>query len=541
MNRTKLLSLTLAAVIMLSVLCGCSQNTSAASEKPSTSEVPVTEAPVSAAPEASEAPEAAKPMTLTYQMVFPSFFGGVDPTTFDFFKIMEEKTGVKLEFMVFENESAAEKVSLMVAGGEYPDMMQTFSENYIGGLSKAYSDGVVADILPLIQDYAPNFYSYWSADTAAQKSTITDDCMMLELVGFRDQPFIIDRGYFIRADWLDDLGLDTPETLDQLESTLVAFRDQLGATDALGITSGGLCDIIASAYGVGSIYNNDWYSSDGKTLDYVFTSDGARKTIKTMADYYAKGLVTREYATYTTWDLDPLINTDKIGIISGMLPSISGYVANAQDPDFRLQALPVMKLDPSQELTNGYILSTVYEQQKMSFSAHSKHIQEALAYVDYLFTEEGADLSNWGMEGVTYTLEDGQREFTDLMLNNPDWGFDVCKTLYTNPGLPYLYYTDVATYTYSDTQKEAGEIWNSVYTSSDTTVPKLSLLAEESESISVIANDITTYVNENLTKFVTGDLDIAENWDTFVATINGIGLETMKEAYQSAYDRYLAK
>lgn len=542
MKQRKLMTLILAAALLISIFCGCAKSTPAESEEAVSAEsASSTTQEVAQESENTNVAEPAEPITLTYQMVLPSFFSGVDPTTFDFFKIMEEKTGVKLDITVFENESAAEKVSLMIAGGEYPDMMQTFSSNYTGGISKAYADGVVADILPLVQEYAPNFYAHWSADETAKKSTITDDGMMLEMVGFRDQPYIIDRGYFIRADWLEKLDMDTPETLDQLESTLIAFRDELGATNALGITAGGLCEIIASAYGVDSIYNSDWYSPDGKTLEYVYTSDGAKKTIETMADYYSQGLVTQDYATFTTWDLDPLINTDQIGIISGMLPSLSGYYANAQNPDFQLQALPVMKLDPEQELTNGYILTYVYDQQKMSFSAHSEHIEEALAYVDYFFTEEGADLSNWGVEGVSYTAENGQKVFTDLMLNNPDWSFDMCKTLYTNPGLPYLYYTDVATYSYSTVQKEAGEIWNSVYSSCDTTVPQLTLLAEESEDISTIANDINTYVNENLTKFVIGELDIDENWDTFVKTINSIGLDTMKAAYQAAYDRYLAK
>ena len=42
-------------------------------------------------------------------------------------------------------------------------------------------------------------------------------------------------------------------------------------------------------------------------------------------------------------------------------------------------------------------------------------------------------------------------------------------------------------------------------------------------------------------KFVTGDLNLETDWDTYVADMETQGLSTCLKAYQAAYDRYLEK
>ena len=54
-------------------------------------------------------------------------------------------------------------------------------------------------------------------------------------------------------------------------------------------------------------------------------------------------------------------------------------------------------------------------------------------------------------------------------------------------------------------------------------------------------NDMDTTAAEYLMKFVTGSLDIEENWDAYVTAIEGLGLEDCIAAKQSALDRYNAR
>lgn len=52
---------------------------------------------------------------------------------------------------------------------------------------------------------------------------------------------------------------------------------------------------------------------------------------------------------------------------------------------------------------------------------------------------------------------------------------------------------------------------------------------------------MNTYLEESLIKFLIGDLSLEDNWDDFVATIDSMGLSTVVDIYQDAYDRYLTR
>ena len=63
---------------------------------------------------------------------------------------------------------------------------------------------------------------------------------------------------------------------------------------------------------------------------------------------------------------------------------------------------------------------------------------------------------------------------------------------------------------------------------------------EESEIIARYKTDVETYRDEMMFKFITG-IEPLENFDKFVETINGMGLDELSVVYQNAYDRYLVR
>ena len=69
----------------------------------------------------------------------------------------------------------------------------------------------------------------------------------------------------------------------------------------------------------------------------------------------------------------------------------------------------------------------------------------------------------------------------------------------------------------------------------------VSLLKFTDEEQYVIDNkyaDITLYVSEMEAKFITGVADIEQEWDTYVAECEKMGLGEVLEIYQAAYDRW---
>lgn len=85
-------------------------------------------------------------------------------------------------------------------------------------------------------------------------------------------------------------------------------------------------------------------------------------------------------------------------------------------------------------------------------------------------------------------------------------------------------------------------IWANDKYLDDWAMPPISLTSEESQERSSMYTDIQSYVLETSTRFVTGELDVTgEDWDNYINTIKGRGLDRCVEITQGALDRYMAR
>ena len=90
-----------------------------------------------------------------------------------------------------------------------------------------------------------------------------------------------------------------------------------------------------------------------------------------------------------------------------------------------------------------------------------------------------------------------------------------------------------------DTQFEALELWNTNVTAEYNYHGAMS--SNESYEYSQIATDISTYLEENISKFVLGDKSIEGEWDNFQADLQSMNIARLVELKQTAYDRYISK
>lgn len=68
-------------------------------------------------------------------------------------------------------------------------------------------------------------------------------------------------------------------------------------------------------------------------------------------------------------------------------------------------------------------------------------------------------------------------------------------------------------------------------------VTKLVYTEEELAEINEISTAITNYANEARVLFVTGELDIEKDWDSYVEQLYKLGLEKWLNVAQQAYTR----
>lgn len=173
-------------------------------------------------------------------------------------------------------------------------------------------------------------------------------------------------------------------------------------------------------------------------------------------------------------------------------------------------------------------------------SADCENPELTIAWVDYLFSEEGAMLANWGVEGETYVLdENGKPQFTDLILNNPN-GLNAEEALryYTlSPGMSAAY-TDYHRELSSVPESSIAMMDAWAKDASDDYYPSAARMnSEENAEYSKIYSDISSYIEENTLSFITGAKSLNE-FDNFISNLKAMGIERCIELKQQALDRY---
>ena len=455
---------------------------------------------------------------------------------------LEEATGVHLSITAVSTENESTDFMLMCAGGDLLDMIQKGYTHYSeAGAGDAIEDDMMIDLLPWLEEYSANYYRMMMEDQTFYNAVVDDQGRVPSLIGMYKDPYYTDQGMWIRQDILDQVGKDVPKTIDELDEVLAAFKDK-GLTDPLVVLSEGNSDMLSRAYDCGDKL------VDGKIVNNSLGDEGKQMMLK-MHEYYEKGYINVDFVTYTDSNTKPpqdVVLSDNAGMFVEDVASIAGYKNMSNNPDFDLEPMGQVRLTSDQVLNTGFIGQYAADKYSLSISTNCEDVPLAIQYMDYLFSDEGFVMANYGIEGYTYTVAaDGSYEFTDLILAN-EKGFDwqLCQSLYINPGFPCLNDLAAQELTYNDAQKAAVPTWVAAYDGTDETVPNqswLSYLPEESSRQSELQSDLDTYQEEMRLKFITGQLDIDAEWDNYVATCKSMGFEELQEITQAAVDRYLAK
>lgn len=487
-----------------------------------------------------EYPLVDEPYTISYMQAWPPFLNEIsEPSDAAMFQALEEATGISLDFIAVSTETAADDFMLRCATNDLPDMIQNGDTQYTGGGAKAIEDEILLDLYPLLEEYSHNYWNKMMTDATFYRNAVNDEGQVPSIIGYYKDAYYTDQGMWIRQDLLDKTGLDTPTTLDELEAILEAFKG-MGMTDPIVVLSGGNCDLLARAYDVNQKL------VDGQVVDKSLSDEG-KAFYKKMNEWYNNKYINVDFVTYTTSDTKPpedVIYSDNGGIFNEDVISIAQYVSAATNPDFDLQPLGQIRLTPDQELNTGYIGVYASDKYDLTISTQCEDPALVIQYIDFLFTDEGFMLTNWGIEDMTYTYNAaGEPEFTE-MITEFDMGMQLAQSLFINPGLPCMTDLSIQELTYSDAQKAAVPTWVAAYDSSDETFPNqnwLSYTTEESQRKAELETDLETYQEEMTLKFITGQADIDTQWDTYVATCKSMGYDELQEITQASVTRYLAK
>lgn len=321
---------------------------------------------------------------------------------------LEEITGKKLDLNWVPNADYEEKTNITLAGDDLPHVM------VIQGKSPGFVKNATAGAFWELSDYLADYPHLVAENPDVERNASING----DVYGVYRARDAMRTSVILRKDWLENLGLEAPATVDDLYEISKAFTendpDGNGIKDTYGLivpkwpgtmNTNSPYDVMATWFGAG----NTWTEQDGELIPNFATEEfiDANKFIKKFVD---EGLINGDYATMdsATWN-EPFFNGkggiivdvhSRAGVIMNLFKAqdpatFANYVeisGNLEGPDGELRAHP----------TPGFSGFLAIPKAKVKTEAELK---EVLSFLNELNSEEAAVLLNNGIEDVNFTLD----------------------------------------------------------------------------------------------------------------------------------------
>lgn len=462
-------------------------------------------------------------------------------------KYVQEQTGIEIEFIHPTTGSENEEFSLLVASGEYPDIIEHTWTQYPGGVGAAITDGVIIPLNDAVENYAPNFKKLLEEypDVDKRVKTSDGDYYCFPFLRGVDQPNVtqFSGGTLLRKDILDELGLELPETIDEWSTVLRAYKDY-----GFEVPFTTRKEWMKDTWSPGFDNWGDFYVEDG-VVRHGLTEDSRKDFLTTMNAWYEEGLIDRDYLVADKSSNQTYFTTGKSAAVNAPFgQGLGQYTQILHDANPEITQEDIRGTVPVTAVKGRNAkfskMNQIYDKSGSSaaISSQCKQAEAASYLLDWMFSEQGNLACNFGIEGLTYEMIDREPVYTDLIMKNPD-GLSVTNALaaYTRASSSGVCVQDgryIEQYYEQDNQKEALDLCMK----SDMGkyfIPPISVASEDSERYADIMNNVKTLSEEMEAQFIAGTVSLDE-WDGYIEQLKKFGIEEAIAMMQRAYDKYIS-
>lgn len=483
-----------------------------------------------------------------------------DYNTNAFTKFLEEKTNIDLEFYQFPSSGGMEKLNVMLgSNSELPEVIVGF--NIPKTTFQAYEgSGVFLEL----SDYYDKYGYYYKQFADQTQVENLEGYMSIAGGGKYFLPNTSEQlgnlyggKAFINKVWLDKLGLDMPETIDEFRSVMQAFVTQdpngNGKKDEIGFTGSknGWYENPVSFLMNSFIYedNIDGFIVDNDNkISLNYMTEEYKTGLSYLNEMAKEGTIDTQAYTQDSKILRSLIANKAVGAFAGGSPD-SLFL---DDPEFMTEyvALPPLK-GP-----NGvaYAMRIDYRTNCGGvITKYCKHPEAAFRFLDFFLSEEASKFYRYGVEGV-----DWKPATADMKAMFGDYGFEAK----IQQILPYgstqnshwnQYGPSYRSSAMSDTLAWDGDPTNGEYFKAvalsayidkgpERVFLKEKMLLELSEmnEFNDLYTSISRCVKEYISNFITGQKNLDGDWEEFQKSLKNLNVERYLELAQKGYDAFLA-
>ncbi len=467
----------------------------------------------------------------------------------ELYKEVQKRVGVDIEFLHAPSSNVLDQFNLIVASRDLPDIMEfDLYGRYPGGPAKAIADGVTQRHNEIFDKYAPNVSAIYKAHPDWAKQAKIDDGSFYGFPFIRGNPALaVWNGPMFRKDWLDEVGLKPPSTIEEWYTALVAFKQKKGieypfsfrqkavGQDANDLFFGGA---ISGAWDV----NRGFYLSAKGDVAYGPIEPGWKDFVATMTKWFKEGLIDPDFPVQDTQTWRAKVMGDKAGAIIANVGGGMGFFydnVKKTNAKFALVGVPDPVLKAGQKNRFGQKDWDANTPSAAFITPLDKHVAESAKLLDYGYSKEGDILFNFGIEGKSFNWVNGYPKYTETVTHNPSYAMAVAmspwmRSHYDGPFVQRIEYFEQFM-AYPD-QVACAKTWGQA---SDFSwrMPRIAPTAEEATRFAAIMNEVNVYTDEMLVKFVMGQAGL-DQWDSYIAQVKKLGIDEALGLQRAALARY---
>ncbi|MGQ7788402.1 ABC transporter substrate-binding protein [Nesterenkonia sp. K-15-9-6] len=462
-----------------------------------------------------------------------------------FFDQLEEEHNVSLSLVDAPLSDFEEQRSLLIGAGEMPDYVPV---TYPGQEVPYLSGGAVLPISDYL-DYMPNFtdkldrWELWDEFDALRQ----EDGKAYMLPGLREDPFYI-FSLVVRGDIWDELGLENPETWDELADQLrevkeaypdiTPMSDRWELQSTLNIASANFDTIAGWGYGQGLYFDHD-----ADEFIYAGASDEYRELLEFFAGLVEEGLMDAETMTQDDQMAEQKFSAGESFVIGGNDESTTIYHRGFEElgtegAEARLIPIPGGRdgdfVHSGARFDSGLMIA--------NSMADQDDFMALLQFIDWLYySDNGLEFATWGVEGETYERDaDGEialDEDIDINSLHPDAEEHLLRD-YGFHNQPFMHAAGSLTeFVHSGLRPHVIEWQESMQHKEERPVtPAHPFTDLELEQLGLWSTSLTDHVQTATAQFILGQRSF-DDWNSYVAELENLNMQSLVDMANEAYER----
>ncbi|MGP4079104.1 extracellular solute-binding protein [Pseudalkalibacillus sp. R45] len=327
----------------------------------------------------------------------------------EYVKTTEKMAGVDLKLDVLPHENYEQNLQLLLAGGELPDLLQTKGIN-TPEIAPAIDAGVLMPLNDLLDKYGKNLKKHIPEESWNSPRVSKDG----QIFGIpQENPIRNCCVTYVRQDWLDNMGLEVPKTVDEYVEMLRAFKTEdpngNGKQDEIPFSARenfAFGHQFFAAYGV---HPDAWSYEDGKLIPN-FIKPEMKEALEVYQTLYDEKLLDNEFLVQQGKDWDAkILGSGVVGMWAQTSAAPDAIVSKlkANHPDAEVAIIP-SPVGPSGEPGGVYPIGSSVSDYIWTIPQDTENPEEVIKFMDWYY-EQGNDEADqfflYGLEEKDHTVE----------------------------------------------------------------------------------------------------------------------------------------